>query len=286
MNFEWDYEGKTCVVTGAASGMGRATVEALTALGAKVYAMDIRPVDVPGIEAYIPVDLSEKNSIVQAFSCLPEKIDCFFSVAGLRGATLPFMTVAKINLFANKLMLEELLVSRMKEGGAISIVTSAVGVGWELPGNKKFYEAVLNAEGWDEAVQALENTGLTKANGGLAYVYTKLALNALVAKVQATYARKHVRVNALMPGDTATNFGKEDNLPKGMEEAASAFVGYAGRQAEAREMAMPLLFLASGMASYISGTYLFADYGLSCEIMAGLRQSPTGGTLEQMFAHH
>ena len=46
------YEGKTCVVTGASSGMGKATVEMLVDLGAKVYALDINPCDVEGIEKF------------------------------------------------------------------------------------------------------------------------------------------------------------------------------------------------------------------------------------------
>ena len=288
MNISWDYQGKICVVTGAASGMGKATAEALVSLGAEVYAMDIQPVDISGIKAYIQIDLSEKESIEQAFTQLPNKIDRFFGIAGLRGATLPFMKVAKINLLANKLMLEELLPLHMKEGGSVTIVTSAVGVGWELPGNRKFYDSVLDAKGWDAAVAALEATGLTKVNGGLAYVYTKLALNQLIARLQPEYGAIHVRVNAVMPGDTATNFGQEDR-PAGVavtQGKTSTFAGYAGRSATADEMAAPLVFLGSGMASYISGTYLFADYGLSCEVMAGLRPNPIGGTLEQMFSRH
>lgn len=77
------YKGKACVVTGAASGMGRSTAEMLVEMGANVYALDIQNVTVTGIAAYIPVDLSKKEEIDAAFAKLPEKIDCFFGVAGV-----------------------------------------------------------------------------------------------------------------------------------------------------------------------------------------------------------
>lgn len=62
-----NYSDKICVVTGAGSGMGEATAKMLVELGAKVYALDIREVALEGIEEYIHVDLSDKDSIDQAF---------------------------------------------------------------------------------------------------------------------------------------------------------------------------------------------------------------------------
>lgn len=86
------YKGKVCVVTGASSGMGRATVELLVAMGAKVYTLQRRECDVPGIEQSIATNLSDKDSIDAAFAQLPKHIDCFFGVAGLSGAKTDYMT--------------------------------------------------------------------------------------------------------------------------------------------------------------------------------------------------
>lgn len=274
-----NYEGKICVVTGAASGMGKSTVEMLVDLKAVVYALDINEVKVDGIKEYIQVDLSDKDSIDKAFLKIPQKIDKFFGVAGLRGATLPFMKVAKINLIANKYITEELLVDRFNEGGAIATVTSAIGVGWEKEGNKKYYQNVINAKGWDETIVAIENTGFTQVNNGFAYAYTKLAMNYEIARLQEIFGQKGIRVNALMPGDTATNFGSEDGKPVNPNQQ-SPYAGYAKRTANPQEMAMPLIFLNSDMASYVSGTYLFADYGSSNGIMSGLKPNPFGESIE------
>lgn len=77
------YQDQVVVVTGAASGMGKATAEMLVDLGAKVYALDWQKVEVEGIEKQIQVDLSQKESIDQAFMNIPEHIHSFFGIAGV-----------------------------------------------------------------------------------------------------------------------------------------------------------------------------------------------------------
>ncbi len=274
----FNYKNKVCVITGASSGMGKATAEMLVKEGAVVWALDIRNVEIEGVN-YVQVDLSKKDSIDTAFAQLPEKIDCFFGVAGLKGARMEFIDVAKINFVANKYICKEYLINRMEKGGAIAIVTSAAGCGWEKDGNSKFYKAAVEAEGWDATVEAIHATRLTGSNGGFAYVYSKLAANYLVANLQGLFGPKGIRVNALMPGDTATNFGVESGT-KVTNESFSPYAGHAGRAATAEEMAYPLMFLNSDMASFVSGTYLFADFGACGEIMAGYRPNVTGESIE------
>ena len=55
------YSDKICIVTGASSGMGKATVETLVDLGAKVYALDLNPCSVTGIEKFIKCNLAKKR---------------------------------------------------------------------------------------------------------------------------------------------------------------------------------------------------------------------------------
>ena len=89
------YTDKVCVVTGASSGMGKATVETLVDMGAKVYALDINPCSVEGIEKFIECNLAKREQIDEAFKQIPEHIDCFFGVAGLSGSKTDYKSEAK-----------------------------------------------------------------------------------------------------------------------------------------------------------------------------------------------
>ena len=106
------YTGKVCVVTGAASGMGKATAEMLVDLGAMVYALDWAEVKVEGITAYLHTDLSKKESIDAAFAQIPDHIDCYFGIAGVSGLGTDFLTTTKIDLISNKYISECILTAR------------------------------------------------------------------------------------------------------------------------------------------------------------------------------
>ena len=76
------YEGKTVVVTGAASGMARCAAELLLSLGAKVWAVDMNDCDLP-VEATVKGNLAEKVAIDAACEQLPEQIDVLFMCHGV-----------------------------------------------------------------------------------------------------------------------------------------------------------------------------------------------------------
>jgi len=281
------YKGKTVVVTGAASGIGRAITETLVQFGAKVYAIANRsPVLVDGIEKIIPMNLSDKDSIDEAFKLIPEHIDSFFAVAGVQGDALPFMKTMKIDFVANKYMAEKYLINRMGQDGSICLVSSATAAGWEREGNKKYYKAFVEADGWDETVKAIEESGLTKLPTSLAYFCAKMALNYYSAKLQSVFGPKHVRVNVLVPGATATNFGSETKeVHQVTMDELMAYIPYSRKIAAAEEAAYPAIFINSIYASYVSGTMLYCDYGVSIEKDAGLRdyQLPTFDELLQQI---
>ena len=125
------YQNKNVVVTGASSGMGKATAEMLVDLGTKVYALDWNECDVKGIKQYVHVDLSKKESIDQAMKELPSHIDSYFGIAGVSGMKNDFMTTVSIDFIANKYICEEYLIHAMSENGTIAFMTSTGGNGWE-----------------------------------------------------------------------------------------------------------------------------------------------------------
>ncbi|MDO5106700.1 MAG: SDR family oxidoreductase [Coriobacteriaceae bacterium] len=280
------YKGKVCVVTGAGSGMGKACAELLVAEGAIVYALDIQPVDVEGIERFVQVDLSKKESVDAAFAELPEHIDSFFGVAGVMGSDMPFNVVTCIDLISNKYMMESLLPDRMSEGGSIALVSSGTALTWDAEGNLKYVKPVVDTPGWDEAIAVLDASGINETNAGFAYMFAKYGVNYLVAKMQKFYGRKGIRVNAIMPGGTRTRFGQESGLDVSVVEITddSGYCGYSMRLADPKEMARPLMFLNSDMASYVSGALVPVDYGTTVEVAAGLRGNPVGNyTMADIF---
>lgn len=234
--------------------------------------------------------MSKKESIDAAFAQIPDHIDCYFGIAGVSGLGTDFLTTTKIDLISNKYISECILTARMTEGGAIAYMTSTAGIGWEQEGNKRHYLPVVEAEGWDGAVAALEKTPLIHLPGNLGYSFSKLAMNYLVAKQQALFAARKIRVNAVLPGSTDTGLKGDFLKLTGSEERLLAFTGHAHRLAASEEMAMPIVFQCSDMASYLSGDLMVVDYGSSLEVEAGIRPNAMVFTfdmiLEKMAAMH
>jgi len=279
------YKDKVCVVTGAASGMGKATAEMLVDLGAQVYALDWVETKVEGLAKYIHTDLSKKESIDEAFAHIPAHIDSFFGIAGLSGSKTDFLTTTKVDLIANMHICEAILPDRMSEGGSIGFITSTGGNNWEKEGNKKVYLPIVQARSWDGAVEALNGTILPHLPGTLAYPFSKLAMNYYTIQLQAAYAPKGIRVNAVLPGSTDTGLKDEFTAMAGGEEALLSHTGYAKRLALSEEMAGPIVFLNSPMASYISGELLRVDYACTAEQVAGLAEDGMPIDLSAVLEH-
>lgn len=277
------YQGKVCVVTGAASGMGKKTAEMLVDLGAKVYALDWNKVEVDGITKFLSVDLSCKESIDQAFTEIPEQIDSFFGIAGVSGIKTDFNKTVTIDFIANKYICETYLINRMKEGSAIAFITSTGGNNWEKEANKKEYLPIVEASGWDSMVTSLMDLDLNHLPGPLGYMFAKMAMNYYVGVLQPVFAKKHIRVNAVLPGSTKTGMKDEFSLAAGGDDKLIAAAGFAGRLAESREMAEPVVFLNSDMASFVSGELLIVDYGCTMMTKSGLQQDPMGSITFDMI---
>ncbi len=251
------YKDKVCVVTGASSGMGKATVEMLVDLGASCYAVDLNPCDVKGIKEFIKCDLSKKEEIDNLFSKLPEHIDCFFGVAGLSGSKTDYMTTFNCNYTANFYITEEYLTKRMSKGGSIVYVTSTAGLNWKE--FRKEQSKVVNASTWEEIESVVEP--LAKISPAtFAYMYSKRCLSEYASDASIKLGKQGIRVNNVMPGSTDTGMKDEFEKMAGGEEALLAETGVAHRLAESEEMAGPIVFLGSSMASFISGVDLCVDY--------------------------
>jgi nucleoside-diphosphate-sugar epimerase len=112
-----NYENKTVVVTGAATGVGAALIDRLRAAHAeRIIALDIKPCRGP-IDQFVLADLSDPVAIDDAIHQLPESIDVLFNNAGV-AATLPLRAVIGINVLAPRRLTAE-LHQRMPPGSAV-----------------------------------------------------------------------------------------------------------------------------------------------------------------------
>ena len=264
------YKNKICVVTGAASGIGKKTAELLIELDAEVYALDITKIELEGAKKFIEVDLSSKESIDLAMKQLPEHIDSFFGVAGLSGAKTNYYKTFTVNYIANKYITEEYLKNRMSYGGSIAYVTSTGGLYWDKYASE--FEKFTNAKTWEEMIDALHQQAKEDTLGMMAYPLSKRAMNYYMARLAIELGPQKIRVNALLPGSTDTGMKKEFEVEAGGMDALVSETGIAKRLATPEEMAWPLLFLNSAMASFITGLPFVVDAGTSAMVALKMKK--------------
>jgi NAD(P)-dependent dehydrogenase (short-subunit alcohol dehydrogenase family) len=255
------YQDKVCVVTGAASGIGKATTEMLVDLGARVYALDMNETNVSGISKSLLVNLNQKESIDEVFQKLPERIDRFFGIAGVSSVKTNYYVTVTINFIANKYITDTYLDKRMPDGGAIAYVSSAAGTHWD--NRQKELRKIVHAKDWDATVNVMRSIASESGYGAMAYFLSKRGLNLYAVTKMAQYGKqkRNIRINTIMPAGTAT--GMKDEFAKlgGGDRQMLSSCGYAVELAQPYQMAQPLVFLNSDMASYINGQCLPIDFG-------------------------
>jgi NAD(P)-dependent dehydrogenase (short-subunit alcohol dehydrogenase family) len=260
------YKGKRALVVGGASGMGAAIVDVLLDAGAEITMMDRSEVSKPGV-TFVPLDLSDRASIEAAAKAVDGPIDALFSCAGVAQGT---PGIEKINFLGHRLFIELLLeADKLPRGAAIGMISSAAGFGWEQ--NLEKANAWLDVADYDEAYQWALDNGTTD------YLWSKIAINAFVARSAIDLLKKGIRINAILPGPTDTplaqanadtwlTFGADYREVVGIEPSTPL------------EQAYPLVFLCSDAAASITGGVLVSDAGYFAAGMAGSFQPASDAT--------
>src|SRR5947208_1161611 len=109
------YAGKRAVVTGAASGMGLATVRYLAELGAEIVALDVQPV-AEGPWTPVRVDMADKASLDAAVEAVGAPVHALFNVAGIAGGRGREKQTMMVNFYGLRYLTERLLPSIPREG--------------------------------------------------------------------------------------------------------------------------------------------------------------------------
>ncbi|HSJ98319.1 MAG TPA: coniferyl-alcohol dehydrogenase [Myxococcota bacterium] len=258
------YAGRTVVVSGAATGMGAAAARTLGELGAEVHALDVKPVTVPVRRAY-EVDLRDPASIDAAVAALPARVDRLFHCAGLPGPPFSNLDTMLVN-FVGLRHLNEALIPRIPEGGAIAAITSVAGMGFRK--NLDAVRALCDTRDFAEG-RAWCEAHPDKANG---YLFSKQCIIWYTMRRAVELVERRVRMNCLSPSPTDTPMLSAFHAQATKEFIETHFLAPIGRNAEPEEMAEPLILLASDAARFVSGVNLFVDYGYVAAVEVGARK--------------
>src|SRR5215207_4291642 len=185
------YRGKRALVVGGASGMGAAVAELVLDAGAEVIVMDRADVTLTGVK-FIRLDLADKASIEAAVDECGGPVHALFSCAGVADGT---PGIERINFVGHRHMIDRMLAADMlPRGSAIGFISSAAGLGWEasLPQLEEF----LDVTDFDGA------TAWAQEHGKADYMWSKLAINAYVAREALGLLKQGIRINAILPGPT------------------------------------------------------------------------------------
>ena len=241
--------GVVAIVTGAAGGVGRATVELLTARGARVVAEDVNR-SVSELEgervATLQGDVAAPDTARRAVALANEHFGALDVVVNNAGRFLLKPTVETTDGEWDELL-------RVNVRGAFLHCREA------LP--------ALSERGDGRIVNVASISGTIGLPGQTAYCSTKGAIVQLTRQLAIEHAPR-VRVNAVAPGAIDTGFMDEALTGVPDREATLASVAAShplGRLARAEEIAEVIAFLASPRSSIITGAVLMADGGFTAQ---------------------
>ncbi len=247
---------KVALITAGASGMGRAAAELFAREGAQVIVVDIN-------------DQAAKDTV---------------SAIEAAGGSAASAIVDVRDLGALKALAEQV----QKEHGKLHILYNNVGIpgaagldlteeewntGLEINARASFFlsgyltEALKAAEG-ASVIFTSSTSGLIGSPYSPMYSFTKGGIIALVRSMALAFATDKIRVNAIAPGSVETPglpaFFRIDD-PEEIEKRKAAFFATIpmGRAAQPEEIANVALFLASDLASYVTGVTIPVDGGIT-----------------------
>ncbi len=239
-----EFEGKTAVVTGAAGGVGYETATMLVAEGASVHIIDLleQPAlpEGPGKAAYHRGDVTEWDFVSGVFDGL-KQLDCLVNGAGVlwfgkdvSAIDIDFDIwdkVMDINLKSMVMTMKCAVPMMQSRGGSIVNIAS---------------------------IQCLRGDPVPQD----AYQASKAGVIALTKSIAIQYARDGIRANSVLPGGAWTPLQERwDRDPEAVKRAAAAVP--LGRVGKADDIANAVMFLLSDRASWITGTELIVDGGVT-----------------------
>lgn len=244
-------EGKVALVTGASSGIGRATALLFGREGAKVVVSDVNGeageetvsiiIEAGGAAIFVRADVSKAGEVEELINkavAAYGRLDCAHNNAGIEGPSVTtheypeeeWDRVVSINLKGVWLCMKYEVRHMLKQGGGAIVNTSSAA-------------------------------GLTGVKGAAAYVAAKHGVVGLTKTAALEYAQSGLRVNAVCPGNTRTPLVERILAQHPKREAHLIEMAPVRRLGTPEEIAEAVVWLCSDAASFVTGVAMPVDGG-------------------------
>ena len=248
--------GKRIVVTGAASGIGAATVGELRSRGATVIAVDRHPTDAG--DEFRRADLADRAQLDRLIDELPDGLDGLCNIAGLP-PTAPAELVVRVNVIALR-ELSERLIPKMADGASITHLASLAGTGWADAIAQVDEVLALSID--DDVAEFCGRHRLDE--GGRSYFLSKEAVQVYTMRNRWTWRDRGIRMNCISPGPVDTPILADFIATLG--DRADDDMALMDRPGTPADIAPVVAFLQSEDSRWFRGANLNADGGMSSHI--------------------
>src|SRR4051812_8994859 len=239
------FAGKTIIVTGAGSGIGRATASRIAREGGRVIAVDVSEERLDDFAAALPDadivrvagDITDDAGVSAILEAAGEQVDGLANIAGIMDDMTPVHEVS-----------DEIWqrVFKVNVEGTMKLMRAVI------PG--------MLARGKGSIVNTASEAALRGSAAGSAYTASKHAVAGLTKSSAFMYGPSGIRVNAVAPGPTITNIEASFGSPLGAERIQNA-MAVMPDPVEADALAASITFLLSNDGVNVNGIIMASDGG-------------------------